>query len=130
MTLKAYRYCSCEFPHTEGCESCDSVVVFGLTWQQAATMLPKDEYYSDRYSFARDPQADCLLPLWEGLPLYPSGKHAKLWRQAGWSDPDSRCAECGLGEWDEVPESVLCPGCVFCGDCGGGRACRECSPHA
>lgn len=57
---------------------------------------------------------------------------AEWFRDIGWwsEDPSRHCGDCGLHEWPQLSDTVVCGRCGLCGRCGevdndGCRYCRD-----
>ena len=107
----------------QGCSEggCDGTIVFA---DDEASALALGATYTEQAEYAtatHDPRCEPLRSLWEGTPLRcwaPNGDTARLWRNSGWGEQDRCCGECGLPEWDEIPESTLDEEGDYCRECG------------
>ena len=89
----------------------------------------------DAISVEQRPDYEPLRPfaLPSGRVPLPNGRTASAlllaYREAGWSEDGRNCYCCDGGEWEAIPESVLCcyDGCGACKACAplGCEACQE-----
>ena len=108
-------------------EGCDGLAVFANSSVSALEMAGSLTQEPSVAEAKTDDRLEVLRGLWEGDPLSPWSPKpdaARLWRTAGWGEPGTRCSECLLGQWDNLPESTLCE-CGYCGECGCDEGCER-----